>query len=302
MHEGLPKFQRRLVAWQRRHGSARLVAVATVLAVLSSGAISYLAIFLVYGFGESFRDVPGAMLVLPFAIPALVAPLLTSQLATTIAGTSQLVDELSIARTKLEDEVAARQEIQLELERLALHDPLTGLLNRRGFFDALAQLSSEQRGRLVIATVDVDNFKVINDTLGHAAGDRVLQAVAERLSTAAGTAALVARLGGDEFAAAIFDDAGGREICGVLCAFELDVAGQRLEVASSVGVARHAPGADIDETLAVADRELYLEKARRAEQRRAEQRHAEQGRDGSTTPRETLDEGNGRMLRSPAGA
>ena len=92
--------------------------------------------------------------------------------------------------------VVERQRHASELTFQALHDPLTLLPNRRYFTDRL-QASPENSALLL---VDVDHFKVINDTFGHDAGDAVLRAVADRLQTFAGPGDTVARLGGDEFA------------------------------------------------------------------------------------------------------
>jgi diguanylate cyclase (GGDEF)-like protein len=89
------------------------------------------------------------------------------------------------------------------LEMQALADPLTGLANSRSFEDALVRADAWARkndGRLALLTVDVDHFKEINDTWGHATGDRALQAVAAAmLSVASGHDDVVARMGGDEF-------------------------------------------------------------------------------------------------------
>ena len=84
----------------------------------------------------------------------------------------------------------------------ALHDPLTGLPNRTLALDRLAQaLARRQRERIDVAVfvLDLDGFKLINDSLGHAAGDEVLLALAPRLTAAVRTTDTVARLGGDEF-------------------------------------------------------------------------------------------------------
>jgi diguanylate cyclase (GGDEF)-like protein len=88
------------------------------------------------------------------------------------------------------------------LEGQALADPLTGLANRRSFDEELriAGAWAERTGRpLALVTVDLDYFKAINDTYGHAVGDQALQAVAEALSSVAERDDVVARLGGDEF-------------------------------------------------------------------------------------------------------
>ena len=84
----------------------------------------------------------------------------------------------------------------------ALRDPLTGLANRRAFFEhceAALGLAQRERRELVIAYLDLDEFKPINDRLGHEQGDALLRAVAQRLETAIGSDGLVARVGGDEF-------------------------------------------------------------------------------------------------------
>lgn len=99
----------------------------------------------------------------------------------------------------LEGRVARRTE---ELTYQAYHDALTGLPNRRRFREALdAALQSGNREQgLAVVFMDLDNFKVINDSLGHEAGDRVLQIAAQRMQEAVRTHDLVARLSGDEFA------------------------------------------------------------------------------------------------------
>src|SRR5437588_599723 len=105
--------------------------------------------------------------------------------------------ELRAHQTELEQRVAERTR---QLHHLAHHDPLTQLPNRRSLAaqleSALSRAASGQR--LALLFVDVDNFKSINDTLGHSFGDRVLQHIAERLHAATGPAGRLARLGGDE--------------------------------------------------------------------------------------------------------
>ncbi len=106
--------------------------------------------------------------------------------------------ELRAHQAELERNVAQRTR---QLHHLAYHDPLTQLPNRRKLSAHLAAALSRagSKQRLALLFVDVDNFKSINDTLGHSFGDRVLQHVADRLRTAIGSAGMLARLGGDEF-------------------------------------------------------------------------------------------------------
>jgi diguanylate cyclase (GGDEF)-like protein len=106
--------------------------------------------------------------------------------------------ELRAQQTELERRVSDRTQ---QLHHLAHHDPLTQLPNRRKLAAQLAEsLGQAGDGRQVaLLFVDVDNFKSINDTLGHSFGDRVLQHIAKRLQAATEGTGLLARLGGDEF-------------------------------------------------------------------------------------------------------
>jgi diguanylate cyclase (GGDEF)-like protein len=112
--------------------------------------------------------------------------------------------ELRAHQAELERHVAERTE---QLHHLAHHDPLTQLPNRRKLAAHLASALARAgtRQRLALLFVDVDNFKSINDTLGHSFGDRVLQNIAERLHAAIGATGLLARLGGDEFTVLLED-------------------------------------------------------------------------------------------------
>lgn len=112
---------------------------------------------------------------------------------------AQAEADLRAQQAELERHVAERTQ---QLHHLAHHDPLTQLPNRRQLAGRLAGALARARQtgrRVALLFVDMDNFKSLNDTLGHNFGDRVLQGIAQRLQTAAGPNSLVARLGGDEF-------------------------------------------------------------------------------------------------------
>lgn len=103
-------------------------------------------------------------------------------------------------------DISERKAAEQEIHQLAFYDPLTGLANRRLFMDrmgaAIKELHRHQRcGALLF--VDIDNFKQINDTLGHYAGDQLLQSVARRMSQMLRDTDTLARLGSDEFAVLI---------------------------------------------------------------------------------------------------
>ncbi|MTD15705.1 EAL domain-containing protein [Nakamurella sp. YIM 132087] len=120
-------------------------------------------------------------------------------------GINMLAGELRDVHAELEMRVAARttelEAARVELERMALEDPLTGLANRVRLSERLAEACDRQDGRPPpsVLMIDVDHFKDINDTMGHAAGDAVLIEVARRLLSLVPDRATVARMGGDEF-------------------------------------------------------------------------------------------------------
>ena len=101
---------------------------------------------------------------------------------------------------RLEQAVTKLRTLQEELHHQAYHDPLTGLPNRLMFMERLRGELADDAGTLGVLFIDVDDFKIVNDTLGHAVGDALLVAVAGRLRHSVRPQDIVARLGGDEFA------------------------------------------------------------------------------------------------------
>jgi diguanylate cyclase (GGDEF)-like protein/PAS domain S-box-containing protein len=178
------------------------------------------------------------------------------------------------------------RELQARLRHLQMHDPVTRLPNRALFFERLSaalESSTYERGgtgRIGLCYLDLDGFKAVNDTLGHRVGDRLLAAVATRLTRCADEAAsyglgggtggghLVARLGGDEFALLVEDSTGTEQLTElaqtVLTALQqpFDLAGQRLSVSASIGVLeRSAAGTTATGLMQDADTTLYWAKA-----------------------------------------
>nr|WP_232839041.1 EAL domain-containing protein [Streptomyces triticisoli] len=178
-------------------------------------------------------------------------------------------------------DISARRELQARLRHLQNHDPVTRLPNRTLFFERLsAALEAESyegggSGRIGLCYLDLDGFKAVNDTLGHRTGDRLLAAVAERLTRCADeaghgrtSAPLVARLGGDEFALLVEDSTGTEQLAelaeSVLTALQapFEISGRRLSVSASIGVVeRHAAGTSATALMQAADTTLYWAKA-----------------------------------------
>lgn len=178
-------------------------------------------------------------------------------------------------------DISARRELQARLRHLQMHDPVTRLPNRSLFFERLAAAleagayDDSGTGRIGLCYLDLDGFKAVNDTLGHRVGDRLLAAVAERLTRCADEAGhgrtaapLVARLGGDEFALLVEDSTGTDQLAELadtaLKALQdpFDLAGQRLSVSASIGVVeRRAAGTTATCLMQAADTTLYWAKS-----------------------------------------
>lgn len=157
-----------------------------------------------------------------------------------------------------------------QVQALAVIDELTGIPNRRQFF-ALAEQNMATARRheqpVVAIMADIDNFKRVNDTYGHLAGDDVIQAVARRLATEVRTADRLCRYGGEEFAILLFDtdvEAGGvlaQRLRATVGDHPIDTRAGSLSVTISIGLAALQPGTEgIAPLLARADQGLYLAK------------------------------------------
>jgi diguanylate cyclase (GGDEF)-like protein len=207
-----------------------------------------------------------AVICLPIAI--LAAP--TDWAASVLAALALLavLARLSVSLRERERLVQQLSEANDELAHTALHDALTGLGNRDlltqvGNGDDAAPDAPTDRGLVV---VDLDEFKAINDTFGHVAGDRVLQAVAALLCESVRPQDLVVRLGGDEFAALLSpaDERLSRAVAARFLATldePLDIEGQTIFVRASVGVAVAPAAEPLAALMPRADASMYRAKA-----------------------------------------
>ena len=158
----------------------------------------------------------------------------------------------------------------IEVDRLANHDDLTGLMNRRSFMRRAQHRLAHPHdgGRAVLALADLDHFKRVNDTHGHAAGDVALRHVADQLAHSAPEGSLVARLGGEEFAI-LFTWTNVQDVplvmknvCDAVAASPCAPveSGPALHITVSIGVAIAAAQEDIDTLLGRADAAMYAAK------------------------------------------
>jgi diguanylate cyclase (GGDEF)-like protein/PAS domain S-box-containing protein len=169
-------------------------------------------------------------------------------------------------------DVSEKRVLQEQLTWQAFHDPLTRRPNRSVFRDRVAHAlvrSARSEEAIAVLFVDLDNFKLVNDTLGgHAEGDRVLIAAADRLTGCVRAADTVARLGGDEFAILLED---AKDVAGVAEVAErivgalgepFELKGRSTRVGASVGIARSHRGQTPEELLRDADLAMYFAKAK----------------------------------------
>jgi len=181
-----------------------------------------------------------------------IAPWLDSTQATT---------ELRYVVCSVRDiDAAVRIEQRLQWE--AGHDPLTGLANRRVINEMLQRASADRSGsRWSVYFIDLDDFKKVNDALGHAAGDELLRTLAERISSVVGPRDVVGRFGGDELiiVSSLASDQLADRVLAVVRRPAM-LGGAELTVTCSVGIALLAPGDDPDEVVHRANEAMYSAK------------------------------------------
>jgi diguanylate cyclase (GGDEF)-like protein len=182
---------------------------------------------------------------------------------------AQLVEELSSERERIRAANVALTIANEQLSHRAKRDDLTGLANRRELLDQLTAQIALARAHhgVCVMYLDLDHFKAINDSLGHLAGDRLLQTVAQRLVGATGENSIAARLGGDEFCVIGWDiesDTAANRLANDLCTTLHDpivVDGRQIACTGSVGVAiSFGDDRSAEDLLRLADAALYRAK------------------------------------------
>jgi diguanylate cyclase (GGDEF)-like protein/PAS domain S-box-containing protein len=177
--------------------------------------------------------------------------------------------QLTAANAALLQEIQARQAAERDLMHQTFHDALTGLPNRAWFLHCLevALAGRRRRDRLAVLFLDLDRFKLINDSLGHETGDHLLVAVAGRLRGCVRPEDTIARLGGDEFALLLPGIAGPREVIGVaerlarVLEAPFRLGPYEVVISASIGLALHpAAGTRPEELMRAADAAMYRSK------------------------------------------
>ncbi|KEO82484.1 bifunctional diguanylate cyclase/phosphodiesterase [Tumebacillus flagellatus] len=181
-----------------------------------------------------------------------------------------LVNEQIVGVFGIAKDITKRKRDEQMIYHLAYHDPLTNLPNRRLFLDRLQYAledARESQQNVAVLMLDLDRFKVVNESLGHAIGDQILQEVAERLHSCIAPEHTVARLGGDEFAllmpSLLDPDLAVETAQRILNAFTppILVAGYEFHITASIGIAIFPEdGCDVNTLLKHADTAMYIAK------------------------------------------
>ncbi len=203
----------------------------------------------------------------------------TPSLTVELHGTNQIADQLIggviVSARDVEELVRMQRMLEERNERLShavTHDQLTGLSSRRAFVDAVATAIADRRDRpdagdLVVLFCDLDGFKAVNDSHGHAIGDLVLQQIAGRLQQCISDTDIVARYGGDEFTVLLAEDQTPAMVAALVARLTNELTAPVLidDIAARVGVSigmsrAAAPEADVDALLSAADAAMYSRK------------------------------------------
>lgn len=235
--------------------------LATSLVFLSAAAMAG---------GVAFRNFAAPRLVLVMILlslgPCMVAGLVSGELLmlATALQIPMYIYAMTRAAYSLNAMLVQTMRSEHENGRRARHDPLTGLLNRAGLEDAIAHRATSAECGITLFYIDLDGFKTINDTVGHAAGDQLLVEVSKVMTRVTRTGDAVARIGGDEFIIVAREmdvaaaRAAGQRLIDALADTSFFVGGTTVKVGASAGVATSAHGnADFAALLIEADRALY---------------------------------------------
>lgn len=264
-------------------------AAAFVIAGPARGVtLPILAIILMFGiFGLTTRQMLGVLVysLVAFGVasgvvaardepdyPTVVAAAYVGMVVVVLLSSTFLTTRVQSTREHLRRQKAELAQALEQIRQLATHDDLTGLLNRRAMLDRmqLEQRRSLRSGSpLLIAQLDIDHFKAVNDTHGHAAGDLVLQRFADTVRRNVRDTDVLARWGGEEFVLLLCDTPAADAVAlmerlrQAVQAMQVPVAqgGEPITVTVSIGLARHTPADPLAGTLERADQALYAAKA-----------------------------------------
>ncbi|HET57073.1 MAG TPA: diguanylate cyclase [Deltaproteobacteria bacterium] len=215
------------------------------------------------------RDVAG--LIVALFLPTIVGFMAAYRLHTTWRKEFTALHQTKLANEELRREIDQRSKLEEELRRQASTDPLTGLYNRR-FYEQLLEREIKQAKRygssLALCVLDLDRFKDVNDSYGHASGDVALCRVADACRDELRESDIIGRLGGEEFILILprTDAAGAVVVADRLreriAATEVETENARFHVTVSIGVTELQPAdTDITELIRRADEAMYLSKA-----------------------------------------
>ena len=225
------------------------------------------------------KPLPAGKILAHWAVPPVTNGFAMMRASALKAPKDDLREEVSELRTELERLAGELEEMRSHaatLESLALEDPLTGLLNRRGFMRDLSRaIAYRARYDTPIALLmsDLDRFKPINDTYGHEVGDRALEHLAGLLRSNIRSSDCLGRLGGDEFALILWQvdedtaRAKAASLRAMVAGTPLQVAGLTLTLSTSIGVAALEAADTPEQALMRADQAMYRQKAERRERR-----------------------------------
>jgi len=211
----------------------------------------------------------------PDGLTFLPSPQDPARIVGAIAAAAERKRAVVRSHQAMQDSTAAIERLELEVQELrtrldiakhaARHDALTGGLNRTGFVEELTARLLRDRQMQNVLMIDLDRFKAVNDTLGHAAGDELVRKICTGMSRVIPQGAILARLGGDEFGIVVesLTDKGMMELCTRVlhvCNQTRMIAGHEVQVSASIGVARQGATPTEVELLRQADLALYAAK------------------------------------------